>query len=65
MLAEMQQRGIPVVIGSDSHEPGRVGANFEDALDLLEAAGYTHVSFFLNRERQEIGIENGRSSLIP
>jgi histidinol-phosphatase (PHP family) len=59
MLAEMQQRGIPVVLGSDSHEPGRVGAHFEDGLDLLEAAGYTHVSYFLNRERQEVGIENG------
>jgi histidinol-phosphatase (PHP family) len=64
MLAEMQQRGIPVVIGSDSHEPGRVGANFEDALDLLSAAGYTHVSFFINRERQDIEIENGRSSIV-
>lgn len=64
MLAEMQQRGIPVVLGSDSHEPGRVGANFEDAMDLLETAGYTHVSFFLNRERQEVEIENGRSTLI-
>ncbi|MBE2221415.1 MAG: histidinol-phosphatase HisJ family protein [Anaerolineae bacterium] len=64
MLAEMQQRGIPVVLGSDSHEPGRVAANFEDALDLLTEAGYTHISFFLNRERQEVGIENGRSSLI-
>ncbi|MFO7680681.1 MAG: histidinol-phosphatase [Chloroflexota bacterium] len=65
MLAEMQQRGIPVVIGSDSHEPGRVGANFEDAFDLLETAGYTHVSFFLDRKRQEISLENGRSSLLP
>jgi histidinol-phosphatase (PHP family) len=63
MLAEMQQRGIPVVLGSDSHDPFRVAANFEDALDLLEDAGYTHVSFFLNRERQEVSIENGRSSL--
>jgi histidinol-phosphatase (PHP family) len=64
MLAEMQQRGIPVVIGSDSHEPGRVGIDFVKALDLLEAAGYTHVSFFLNRERQDIQIKHGRSSLI-
>jgi len=64
MLTEMKKRGIPVVIGSDSHEPGRVGANFEDAMNLLEDAGYTHVSFFLDRERQEVEIKNGRSSLI-
>ena len=63
MLAEMKKRDIPVVIGSDAHEPGRVAANFEAAMDLLEAVGYTHISFFLNRKRQEIGIENGRSSL--
>ncbi|PID86984.1 MAG: histidinol-phosphatase [Chloroflexi bacterium] len=65
MLAEMQQRGIPVVLGSDSHEPGRVAANFEDALTLLESVGYTHVSFFLNRERQEVEIDKARSSLTP
>jgi len=64
MLTEMKKRDIPVVIGSDSHEPGRVGANFEDAMDLLEDAGYTHVSFFLNRDRQEVEIKNGRSSLF-
>jgi histidinol-phosphatase (PHP family) len=64
ILAEMQQRHIPVVVGADAHEPGRVAANFEDALDLLEAVGYRHINIFLNRHRHEIEIEAARQSLL-
>ena len=63
ILKEMQQRGIPVVVGADAHEPKRVAANYEDALDLLKEVGYTHVSLFLNRERQEIDIDLARATL--
>lgn len=56
MLAEMALREIPVVIGSDSHDAYRVGADFEGALDNLRDAGYQRVSYFLNRERQELAI---------
>lgn len=63
ILQEMQQRGIPVVIGSDAHEPGRVAADFETALHLLADCGYTHTSVFLNRQRQEIPIEQALASL--
>ena len=64
MLGEMQQRGIPVVIGADAHDPHRVAANFEDALDALSAAGYSQVSFFLNRQRQELPIDQVLDSLV-
>jgi histidinol-phosphatase (PHP family) len=63
ILQEMQQRGIPVVVGADAHEPKRVAANYEDALDLLKEVGYTHVSLFLNRQRQDIDIDLARASL--
>ncbi len=62
-LREMRERHIPVVIGADAHEPKRVAANYEDALDMLREVGYTHVSFFLNRERREIEIDAARQSL--
>lgn len=64
ILAEMQPRGIPVVVGADAHEPGRVAANFEEAFDLLAEVGYRHVNVFLNRERYEIDIEAARQSLL-
>ena len=64
MLSEMGQRGIPVVIGADAHDPYRVAANFEDALDALTTAGYSQVSFFLNRQRQDLPIDQVLDSLL-
>jgi histidinol-phosphatase (PHP family) len=64
ILQEMYRRNIPVVIGADAHNPQRVGANFIDALDTLDTVGYTHVSLFLNRERQEIPLDQARDSLL-
>jgi histidinol-phosphatase (PHP family) len=64
ILEEMYQRNIPVVVGADAHKPERVGANFKEALDLLQEVGYTHVSTFLNRERHEIEIDAARRSLV-
>jgi histidinol-phosphatase (PHP family) len=63
ILAEMHQRQIPVVLGADAHVPRRVAADYEKALDLLKEVGYSHVSIFLHRERQEIEIEAARASL--
>ena len=63
MLTEMQARGIPVVVGADAHKPERVGENFEDALQLLDQCGYTHVSYFLDRQRHDISLASARESL--
>lgn len=65
MLAEMNRRKIPVVVGADAHVPHRVAGDFEMAYDLLQAAGYTHVSYFLERQRHELPIEAARASLTP
>ncbi len=63
MLQMMQSRGIPVVLGSDSHTPRRVAADFDRALDALEAAGYAKVSCFLGRKRQDFAIADVRATL--
>ena len=65
MLRLMQERGIPVVLGSDSHHPDRVASHFHDALDSLESAGYTKVSCFLGRRRHDFPIADVRASLTP
>lgn len=64
MLQEIQKREIPVVIGADAHEPGRVGDQFEAALDLLESVGFSDVSYFLERRRQTVPISVAKASLI-
>lgn len=63
ILAEMQQRDIPVVLGSDAHEPGRVAADFDQALVALGEVGYTAVHFYINRQRQTIPITDAVNSL--
>lgn len=63
MLALMQSRGIPVVIGADAHRPSRVGDNYRDALVQLSSVGYTHVNYFLQRRRHQVPIAQALASL--
>ena len=62
-LLLMRERCIPVVIGADAHVPQRVGDGYARALHLLLAAGYTDVSFFIDRQRQDISIQVALDSL--
>lgn len=64
MLAEMRARSIPVVIGSDAHEPDRVGDRFREAVDLLMACGYERLSYFLHRRRHDVPLPQARESLV-
>ncbi len=63
MLGLMCERGIPVVLGSDSHRPGRVGESFGKGLGKLQRAGYTTVSVYKKRKRSEIAIAEALASL--
>ena len=56
ILKEMAERDIPVVIGSDSHDAHRVAADFDKALNQLLEAGYHNVSYFLDRQRYDLPI---------
>jgi histidinol-phosphatase (PHP family) len=62
-LRLMCERGIPVVIGADAHVPSRVGDAYPQALRLMQKAGYSEVSFFLDRQRQEVSIEMALAQL--
>ncbi len=62
-LAMMHERGIPVVIGADAHVPERVADGFIPALNLLRDVGYQNVSFFIDRKRQDVPIQQALDSL--
>ena len=64
MLELMCERGIKVVVGSDAHEPGRVGDDFGQALDHLEDAGYHEIHIFENRKPNALSIAEARESLM-
>lgn len=64
MLAQMAQRNIPVVIGADAHRPERVADQYPQAMTLLQNAGYTEISFFLNRRRHTVEIATAQATLV-
>jgi histidinol-phosphatase (PHP family) len=64
MLSMMLERNIPIVVGSDSHKPGRVAEGFVTALTNLKAVGYTQVSVFEKRKPKAVGIDEALSSLM-
>jgi histidinol-phosphatase (PHP family) len=63
ILRLMHARGIPVVLGSDAHRPTRVADGYALALGTLQEAGYTEISFFLDRRRQTVPIPAALASL--
>jgi histidinol-phosphatase (PHP family) len=54
LLRACQRRGVPATIGSDAHEPGRVGDQLAVAVSHLRAAGYDGVIRFAGRRRERI-----------
>jgi len=65
MLTQMRKRGIPVVVGSDAHDPERVADAFEDAFDILTAVGYTEINGVLGRKLRPLSIDSARKALRP
>jgi len=63
ILAAMRERGIPVVLGADAHRPSRVADRYDLALQMLDDLGFEHVSYFLERKRQDVPIAEARASL--
>ncbi|MBT3360699.1 MAG: histidinol-phosphatase HisJ family protein [Rhodospirillales bacterium] len=64
MLAAMKKRGIPVVIGADAHVPERVADGYDIAFKRLTQAGYTEVSYFLERKRIDVPIAAAQQQVI-
>jgi histidinol-phosphatase (PHP family) len=63
ILWEMASRDIPVVIGADAHVPDRCADHYEEALHLLDEAGYREVSYFIKRQRRTVTINDALASL--
>jgi histidinol-phosphatase (PHP family) len=46
--------GVPLAFGSDAHAPGEVGMNFEEAVQLAKASGYTTWRRFTQRQSEQV-----------
>ena len=54
MLEMAFSGGVPIVINSDAHSPGEVGADFDQALRLVRSVGYTTTVRFKGRKREVV-----------
>jgi len=46
-----REEGVPVLVNSDAHNPGRLGQYFDEAYSLLLEAGFTEMVSFEERRR--------------
>lgn len=64
MLELIREREIPMVLGSDSHDPDRVGDRFKEALTNLKKIGFKEVCYYKKRKRFFYNIDDAIKSLI-
>jgi histidinol-phosphatase (PHP family) len=54
LLELCRAHGVPVTLGSDAHEAGLVGRDFDRAFELLRAAGYATITAFDGRRPRQV-----------
>ncbi len=59
------EAGAPVALSSDAHRPEDVGADYEQALELLDGAGVQELCVFERRERRLESIDSDRIKTHP
>ncbi|CAM3006247.1 histidinol-phosphatase HisJ [Paenibacillus sediminis] len=57
ILEGAYKRGIPLTLGSDAHDPMKLGENLDQARALLHAVGFTQLATFNNRERVMVSFD--------
>jgi histidinol-phosphatase (PHP family) len=53
LLEACRERGVPITLASDAHEPAHVGRDVDRAAALARAVGYETVTVFDRRERRQ------------
>ncbi len=56
---------LPIVVGSDAHQPGRVASGFSNTASLLSECGWQSVHVFRNRKRCALSFPPESSSGDP
>lgn len=52
LLERLRDRGVPITLGSDAHEPGEVARDLDQAVAAARRAGYDEVARFQRRQRE-------------
>ncbi|SFS96877.1 histidinol-phosphatase (PHP family) [Paenibacillus sp. 453mf] len=54
ILEKAFELNIPITVGSDAHDPAKVGEHVDQARDLLREIGYTELAVFEHRKRSSV-----------
>lgn len=57
MLEEAIALGIPLTLGSDAHQPGKLGEHLDKARALLADLGVRHITTFRGRKREMVPLD--------
>jgi histidinol-phosphatase (PHP family) len=57
IIKKMYDLDIPILLGSDAHQPEEVGYRFKVALNLVQEMGYNQLAYFDKRKRSFIEIK--------
>jgi histidinol-phosphatase (PHP family) len=55
-LGILHDYGVPIVFGSDAHEPGNAGRDLDQAVKLAKRVGYRQVCVYSGRRREAVPI---------
>jgi histidinol-phosphatase (PHP family) len=56
LLAEANERGMPITLASDAHVPQNVGRDLDQAIEHARAAGYDTVTVFESRQARKVDL---------
>jgi histidinol-phosphatase (PHP family) len=56
IIREMHTLDIPVLLGSDAHQPKEIAYKFKETANLLKRVGYNQLAHFNKRKRSYIDI---------
>ncbi|MGE6299530.1 histidinol phosphatase, partial [Pseudalkalibacillus hwajinpoensis] len=56
LLKMCYEKDIPIVLSSDAHVPGDVGADYDKAVELAKSVGYSRLMTFEKGERKSISL---------
>ena len=56
IINKMYELDIPILLGSDAHQPNELGYRFKDALKIVREVGYNQLAYFEKRKRSYIEI---------
>ncbi|MFQ2037101.1 histidinol-phosphatase [Aeromonas veronii] len=65
LLAQLIDLNVPLTIGSDAHDPRDAGAGIAELMHELSLQGLQHLSYFRQRQRTDIALDDLLSAITP